>query len=99
MPRVDHLQRMEAESIHILREVVAECDRPVMLYSVGKLLIVTLLGGVARHSAYGLAGSFLVLMLWVYYSVQIFLLGAEFTCRFAYAHGSRIGRTLGAARA
>jgi sulfate adenylyltransferase subunit 2 len=36
MPRVDHLQRMEAESIHILREVVAECDRPVMLYSVGK---------------------------------------------------------------
>jgi sulfate adenylyltransferase subunit 2 len=36
MPRVDHLQRLEAESIHILREVVAECDRPVMLYSVGK---------------------------------------------------------------
>jgi sulfate adenylyltransferase subunit 2 len=31
-----HLQRLEAESIHILREVVAECDRPVMLYSVGK---------------------------------------------------------------
>ncbi len=31
-----HLQRLEAESIHILREVVAECRRPVMLYSVGK---------------------------------------------------------------
>jgi sulfate adenylyltransferase subunit 2 len=31
-----HLQRLEAESIHIFREVVAECDRPVMLYSVGK---------------------------------------------------------------
>src|SRR5438477_577495 len=31
-----HLQRLEAESIHILREVVAECERPVMLYSVGK---------------------------------------------------------------
>jgi sulfate adenylyltransferase subunit 2 len=31
-----HLQRLEAESIHILREVVAECDRPVMLYSIGK---------------------------------------------------------------
>jgi sulfate adenylyltransferase subunit 2 len=30
------LQRLEAESIHILREVVAECDRPVMLYSIGK---------------------------------------------------------------
>ena len=31
-----HLERLEAESIHILREVVAEADRPVMLYSVGK---------------------------------------------------------------
>ncbi|AQS49950.1 MULTISPECIES: sulfate adenylyltransferase subunit CysD [Thioclava] len=31
-----HLQRLEAESIHILREVVAEADNPVMLYSVGK---------------------------------------------------------------
>jgi sulfate adenylyltransferase subunit 2 len=31
-----HLQRLEAESIHILREVVAECEKPVMLYSVGK---------------------------------------------------------------
>jgi len=68
-----------------------------MLYSVGKLVIVTVLGSVARNSAYGLAGSFLVLMLWVYYSAQIFLLGAEFTCAFAYAYGSRVGRTLGAA--
>jgi sulfate adenylyltransferase subunit 2 len=31
-----HLQRLEAESIHIMREVVAECERPVLLYSVGK---------------------------------------------------------------
>lgn len=31
-----HLQRLEAESIHIFREVVAECDKPVMLYSIGK---------------------------------------------------------------
>ncbi len=31
-----HLQRLEAESIHILREVVADCERPVMLYSIGK---------------------------------------------------------------
>jgi len=31
-----HLQRLEAESIHILREVVATCEKPVMLYSVGK---------------------------------------------------------------
>ena len=31
-----HLQRLEAESIHIFREVLAEAERPVMLYSVGK---------------------------------------------------------------
>jgi sulfate adenylyltransferase subunit 2 len=31
-----HLQRLEAESVHIMREVVAECERPVMLYSIGK---------------------------------------------------------------
>ncbi len=36
MPGLTHLQRLEAESIHILREVVAEAERPVMLYSVGK---------------------------------------------------------------
>ena len=36
MAGLTHLQRLEAESIHILREVVAEAERPVMLYSVGK---------------------------------------------------------------
>ena len=35
-PPLTHLQRLEAESIHILREVVAEAERPVMLYSIGK---------------------------------------------------------------
>ena len=34
--RLTHLQRLEAESIHILREVAAEAERPVMLYSIGK---------------------------------------------------------------
>jgi sulfate adenylyltransferase subunit 2 len=36
MKRLSHLERLEAESIHIMREVVAECARPVMLYSIGK---------------------------------------------------------------
>jgi sulfate adenylyltransferase subunit 2 len=36
MNRLSHLERLEAESIHIMREVVAECERPVMLYSIGK---------------------------------------------------------------
>lgn len=36
LERLTHLQRLEAESIHIMREVVAEAEKPVMLYSVGK---------------------------------------------------------------
>ena len=36
MTSLTHLQRLEAESLHILREVVAECANPVMLYSIGK---------------------------------------------------------------
>jgi sulfate adenylyltransferase subunit 2 len=36
MSGLNNLQRLEAESIHIMREVVAECDNPVMMYSVGK---------------------------------------------------------------
>src|ERR1700691_4103729 len=36
MSALDYLQRLEAESIYIFREVVAECEKPVMLYSVGK---------------------------------------------------------------
>jgi sulfate adenylyltransferase subunit 2 len=36
MSILSHLARLEAESIHIFREVVAECERPVMLYSIGK---------------------------------------------------------------
>src|SRR5712691_12106531 len=36
MTRLTHLERLEAESIHIMREVVAECENPVMLYSIGK---------------------------------------------------------------
>jgi membrane protein len=59
------------------------------LFTAGKLVIVVYLGRIALASAYGVAGSFLVLLLWVYYSAQIFLLGAEFTRNFAYEHGSR----------
>jgi membrane protein len=53
------------------------------LFSVAPILIIALAVG-----AYGAAGSLIVLLLWIYYSAQIFLLGAEFTRVFAYAHGS-----------
>ena len=36
MANITHLDRLEAESLHILREVASECENPVMLYSVGK---------------------------------------------------------------
>lgn len=36
LPTLTHLQQLEAESIHIMREVVAQCERPVMMYSIGK---------------------------------------------------------------
>ncbi len=53
------------------------------LFSVGRLVMVVYLGRIALNSLYGVAGSFLLLLLWVYYSAQIFLLGAEFTYRYA----------------
>ena len=50
-----HLQRLEAESIHIMREVVAECEKPVMLYSIGKdsavMLHLALQGVLSRAAA------------------------------------------------
>jgi membrane protein len=62
------------------------------LFTVGKLLIGIYLGRSSFNSAYGAAGSLIVLLLWIYYSAQIFLLGAEFTRVFAYEHGSRAAR-------
>jgi membrane protein len=59
------------------------------LFTIGKQIIVVYLGKVAFASAYGAAGSFLVLLLWVYYSAQIFLFGAEFTYIYAYEQGSK----------
>jgi membrane protein len=70
-----------------------------VLFTVGKTLISLYLGKSAFMSSYGAAGSLLVLLLWVYYSAQIFLLGAEFTRIFAYAHGSRTHQSTPAPRA
>jgi membrane protein len=50
-----------------------------VLFSIGKFAIGSYLAGSAFSSVYGIAGSFLALLLWVYYSAQIFLFGAEFT--------------------
>ena len=61
------------------------------LFGVGKALIGVYLSKSVFMSGYGVAGSFLILLLLIYYSAQIFLLGAEFTRAFAYEHGSLRG--------
>jgi membrane protein len=63
-----------------------------LLFAVGKFLIGFYIGRSGISSAFGAAGSFVVLLVWVYYSTQIFLLGAEFTWVYAHEHGSRRGK-------
>jgi membrane protein len=60
-----------------------------VLFTIGKSLIGLYIGSSAVASSYGAAGALIVLLLWVYYSAQIFLLGAEFTKVYANRHGSR----------
>lgn len=63
-----------------------------LLFAVGKFLIGLYIGRSGVASGFGAAGSFVVLLVWVYYSTQIFLLGAEFTWVYAHEHGSRRGQ-------
>ena len=61
-----------------------------VLFTIGKFLIGLYLGNSSVASAYGAAGSFVVLLLWIYYSAQILLFGAEFTQVYAHRFGSDI---------
>ena len=60
-----------------------------LMFEAGKFLIGLYLGEAGVSSGFGAAGSLVVLVVWVYYSAQIFLLGAEFTWVYARAHGSQ----------
>jgi membrane protein len=62
-----------------------------LLFTVGKSLISLYIGSSTVASSYGAAGSLIVVLLWIYYSAQIFLLGAEFTKVYASRHGSHRG--------
>jgi membrane protein len=59
------------------------------LFTLGKSLIGWYIGSSAIASSYGAAGGLLVILLWVYYSAEIFLLGAELTRAYSVRHGSR----------
>lgn len=58
------------------------------LFTVGKSVIAIYLGASGVASAFGAAGSLIALLLWVYYSAQIFFVGAEFTRQYALRFGS-----------
>ncbi len=60
-----------------------------LLFEIGKLLIGLYLGKTSVASGFGAAGSLVVLLVWVYFAAQIFLLGAEFTWAYAHEHGSK----------
>ena len=58
------------------------------LFEIGKFLIGLYIGKQGLESTYGAAASIVIVLIWVYYSAQIVLLGAEFTNVYAKAHGS-----------
>ncbi len=63
-----------------------------LLFTLGKTLIGLYIGRSGVTSPFGAAGSLVVVLLWVYYSAQIFLIGAEFTWVYANDYGSRRNR-------
>ena len=62
-----------------------------MLFTVGKFLIGLYIGRSAVASGFGAAGSLVIVLVWVYYSAQVFLMGAEFTWVYARTFGSMRG--------
>ena len=71
------------------KDVIAGALITSLLFNIGKSLIGWYLGSSAIASSYGAAGGLIVLLLWIYYSAQIFLFGAEFTKIYANTHGSK----------
>ena len=70
-------------------DVLVGAVATAVLFTAGKSLIGWYIGSSAVASTYGAAGALIVLLLWVYYSAQIFLVGAEFTKAYAGRRGSR----------
>lgn len=70
------------------RDVWVGAAVTALLFSVGKLLIGLYIGKSGVTSVFGAAASLAVLLLWVYYAAQIFLMGAEFTWVYAHTFGS-----------
>jgi membrane protein len=74
------------------RDVGAGAAVTAAMFTVGKFLIGLYLGQSSMASVYGAAGSLVVVLVWVYYSTQILLFGAEFTHVYARSRGSHAHR-------
>jgi len=70
-------------------DVVVGAISTAVLFGIGKLLIGLYLQSSSVASTYGAAGGLIALLLWIYYSAQIFLFGAEFTKAYASRKGSQ----------
>ncbi len=64
-----------------------------LLFTIGKSLIGLYLGNSSIGSSYGAAGSLVIILIWVFFSAQILLLGAEFTQVYTRRHGSAVNRS------
>ena len=71
------------------RDVWVGAAATATLFTIGKLLIGLYIGHSGITSGFGAASSIVVLLVWVYYSAQLFLAGAEFTWVYAHHYGSR----------
>ena len=72
------------------RDVWIGASLTAVLFVVGKFILGLYLGSGAAGSAYGAASSLITLLLWIYYSAQILLFGAEFTQVYTHTFGSRL---------
>jgi membrane protein len=77
------------------RDVIVGGAVTSLLFTIGKLTLGIYLGRASFASSYGAAASIVALLVWVYYSAQIFFLGAELTKTFAYRYGSEPSRQTG----
>ncbi len=77
------------------RDVMVGAVGTALLFNIGKALIGWYIGGSGMAKSYGAAGALVVVLLWVYYSAQVFLLGAEFARAWAGLEGGDQGAPVG----
>ena len=72
------------------KDILVGAATTAFLFTIGRTLLCVYLGSTAISSTFGAASSLAVLLVWIYYSAQVFFLGAEFTQVYARKYGSEI---------